>query len=58
MWLQWRSFENLVVHLELGTELPIGLLWAGCVSSWGFEMVANTEKHLKQQEGLLSCGKN
>lgn len=37
---------NLVAHLELGTELPVDLLWAGCVSSWGLEMIENTEEHL------------
>jgi len=38
--------ENFVVLLELGTELPVGLLWAGCVSSRGLDMVKNAEEHL------------
>lgn len=38
--------ENFVVRLELGTELPVGLLWAGCVSSRGLDMVENAEEHL------------
>ena len=38
--------ENFVVRLELGTELPVGLLWGGCVSSRGLDMVKNAEEHL------------
>lgn len=41
-----------VAYLELGTELLRGLVWAGCVSSWGGkeDMVRNLKEHYSSRK--------